>query len=353
MTIELPQFSDSHRLTNSSIQTWKTCPRKFFIAYRLGIRKHASEPLRVGTAFHLGCELLANPEADDAAVRHAISKATFDEQESETVAALVFGWQEYWLANPALEITHAEIEFEVPIENPLSGKPSRTFVRAGKLDAIGKLPDGSIALVERKTTGEAIDGDADYWKKLTLDSQLSGYILAAQMKGIGVEKAVYDVVRKPQIRPKAVSKAEQSHATANASYCGMRLTEPCPERETPQMYAARLRQDMRERPTHYFGRREIVRLKADLKEFQAELWQIARSIREAQLDEREFGQAAWPRNTQACTGNFGRCEYLDICRGFTADPTQETPEGFIRVARCHTELSMPASGVDNATADNQ
>jgi hypothetical protein len=65
---------------------------------------------------------------------------------------------------------------------------------------------------------------------------------------------------------------------------------------------------------------------------------MQRSIREAQLDQKEFGISAWPRNTSACR-NMGKCPYFSIClNGMTEITEGNVPDGF-RIAKVlHEEL---------------
>ncbi len=339
MTIALPIFSDAGVLTHSSVQSWKVCPRKYFYRYRLGVRTPPGEALRIGTAFHLGCELWGQPDMPQkiAELYYLWEDQEWAQLEMAIVSAMVAGWGQRYTGDQIIKIIAREISFELPIINPSTGRQNATYRQAGKIDAIGELPDGRICLVERKTVGEPLEPGSDYWKRLFLDSQISRYVLAARALGYPVETVAYDVVRKPLIRPKNISKAEATRAVADGKYFDHEIHGPLPERETPVLFAARLHADMTARPEFYFARKEIARLESDLLEYQQEQWLVARQLRDAELYEREFGTAAWPRNTGACVNPY-RCEYLDICRGLAADPLQELPDGFVRADVLHPEL---------------
>ena len=340
MTIALPVFPDNGLLTHSSVQTWKVCPRKYFYRYRLGVRTPPGEALRIGTAFHLGCELWGQPDMAQRLANLYYLQEDFEwaQLEMAIVSAMVLAWGQRYQGDQVIKILAREISFELPIINPSTGRQNATYRQAGKIDAIGELPDGRICLVERKTIGESLEPGSDYWKRLFLDSQISRYVLAARALGYPVETVAYDVVRKPLIRPKNISKAEATRAVADGRYFDYKITGPLPERETPVLFAARLHADMTARPEFYFARKEIARLETDLLEYQQEQWLVARQLRDAELYERDFGTAAWPRNTGACVNPY-RCEYLDICRGLAADPLQELPDGFVRADVLHPELS--------------
>lgn len=347
--IALPQFPDAHALTHSSESCFKTCPRKFELRYRLGLRpSHDSDALRIGSAFHVGLEEIKRGNGADAAVT-AVRIAYADAEcppwlepvdfqvEEETCVALVTGYAKRYANDAIIEYIDVERSFDLPIVNPRTGHPSRTFRSRGKIDAIVRLPDGRLAIMEHKTTSDDISPESDYWRRLLLDSQISRYVLAARAEGFAVQTTIYDVVRKPQIRPKAVAKADRALATSNGNYFGVQLHEMCPERETPQMYGARLANDLAERPDHYFARNEIPRLDIDLDAFAWEQWSIAQQIHAADVHGRFY------RNTSACTSMY-RCEFLDVCRGMTADPSQEIPAGFKRADVLHRELATKGTG---------
>src|SRR5579872_5658882 len=128
-----------------------------------------------------------------------------------------------------------EEEYHLPIINPDTSKPSRTFTHAGKLDGKAEF-GGKRFLVEHKTSSEEIsDPNAPYWRRLEIDAQVSGYMLAQWQQGNKLDGTLYDVIRKPGIRPKQVTR-------------GSRL-------ETPEEFEERLYADTLERPEWYFQRR--------------------------------------------------------------------------------------------------
>lgn len=348
-TISLPVLPDDRLLTHSSEATWKTCPRKYFLRYKMGLTPaHDSEPLRLGSAVHVGLESIKNggdEMAAELAVRAEYALADRPpyldpidfEVEQEIAIALVRGYYTRWKDSAIIKYIAAEAPFKLPIVNPSTGRATPSFHSAGKIDGIAELPDGKLAIIEHKTTTDDLSLDSDYWKRLMLDSQISRYVLAARTMGYDVRAIIYDVIKKPGIRPKNITKADRANATYLGHYFGHKLISECPERETPAMYGARLLADTIERPDWYFARNEIVRLDSELDEYRAEQWTIQQTIREAELNQQKWGIAAWPRNTSACTMPY-RCPYLDICRGMKGDPSEQTPEGFKVADRLHPEL---------------
>jgi hypothetical protein len=336
-------------LTHSSTQCFRTCPRKYWLQYVKLLRPaHQSDALRIGSAFHLGIEVAKNggSESDAMLEVHAAYRESpvppwstpeqFD-VEMETSAAMVKGWCRRWAGDTIVKYVAAEQVFDLPILNPATGQATPSYRSRGKIDAIIRLPDDRWAIMEHKTASEDLGLDSDYWKRLALDSQISRYFLAARSLGYDVKTTLYDVTRKPLIRPKNIAKADRALATSEGHYFGVPLTMTCPEREDSKLYAARLVADMASRPEWYFARVEIPRLSEDLSEFEADSWTLQKQIRDCELNERRWGRSAWPRNTGACTNPY-RCTYLDICRGLTGDPSEQVPEGFVQVTVAHQEL---------------
>lgn len=350
MTMQLPIIEDGHLLTHSSEACWKTCGRKFYLQNVLGLRpRHTSDPLRMGTAFHLGLECFKQREPEAAAaqaVRDLYADAACppwlgaDEfaVEETIVTAMVRAYYRRWWGDQIMETVACELSFEVPIVNPETGRVTPTFRSAGKIDGIVRLPDGRLAILEHKTTADVIDAGSHYWRRLLMDSQISRYVLAARALGYDVQTTVYDVVRKPMIRPKAIAKADRAIATSEGHYFGIELHEACPERESPKLYGARLLDDMAQRPTFYFARNEVPRLDSDLEEFRREQWTLQQAIRDAALKSRFWGASAYPRNTNACLA-MGTCQYFDVCRGITGNIEEEIPAGFVVTHVAHPELA--------------
>jgi RecB family exonuclease len=352
-TISLPQFSDGNLLTNSAVKCWNQCRRRYYFQYVLGIRRaFDTEPLRIGSMWHLGVGLYEEGMAIGEAIA-TIRQAYADQPkppyltdeeyqvEEEKVAAMIEAHHHWYKDDQILKTVAIELPFSVPIINPETGRTTPSFSNAGKIDRIAQLPDDTIAIVERKTTGESIEATSPYWMALRNDPQISRYFIAAKQLGYDATKIIYDVVKKPQISPKAVAKKDQAWANSQGHYCGLTLNGPCPERETPAMYGARLLTDLKERKTdsgesYYFARKEIARLENDLTEFQSDLWYTQQEIRQAITNSRFY------RNPASCLEPY-TCAYLDVCHELYQDP-EHIPEGFRRVAVLHEELVETKEG---------
>lgn len=371
--IALPQLGGQSLLTNSRMQKFKTCPRAHRFAYELGLRRDRdATALRIGGCVHKALERLWGKERGDTPLAIALgvvadNYATLPawvtnvdaerewNYERETVAALIQGYWNRWSGEtPTAEAV--ELPFTAPIVNPETGGTSRTFQLAGKIDAIATLADGRLAVVEHKTTSDDLGADSDYWKRLRIDPQISGYMLGAKEIGFDCQTVLYDVIRKPTIRPEQIPLIDADGFKVVLNDAGERvfLTNKAGERTkpretgdaekgwvlqkrpmSPEEWWKKLSDDIASRPDWYYQRREIARLDADMESYAAELWQMSELIREARTKER------WPRNTTACIG-MSRCDYLDICHLGLEAGVDETPEGFVRLEHVHPELQGEA-----------
>lgn len=360
--MNLPVLNGSNLLTNSRLQCWKRCPREHLFRYELGIRPvNESRALRMGSAVHEGLDARKKGRPIDESIGAALAAygvmpEGYDADrwavEAETVAQMLAGYFWRWEIDdldPAItvaEVVKTEFAFDLPIFNPATGAATPTFRSAGKIDGIVRLGDGRLAVLEHKTTGDSLDPDSDYWRRLRIDEQISRYMLAARAMGFPVETVLYDVIRKPSIAPKQVPVLDDDGLKVVLDADGVRVygKNGKPRQtgdadqgytlqqnlETPEQFGERFRLDIGERPDFYYARREIPRLDADLEEFEAELWQAQQAVRETQKSGR------WFRNTGACSV-MGRCTYLDFChQGF--DPEAPLPAGLERVTELHPEL---------------
>jgi PD-(D/E)XK nuclease superfamily len=225
---------------------------------------------------------------------------------------LVHGYDARW-RDVEWECLCAEEEFHLPIINPETNRESRTFTHAGKRDGVIRyVPSGKSYLLEHKTTSEDISKpDAVYWRRLRIDSQLSHYLLANWQLGMKLDGAVYDVVRKPAIKPSNIDGAQLKELLSWGTYYGFKVSteDRSLKRENERLYALRLARLCIDEPDKYFQRRTFPRLDSEVLEFSEELWDIAKSIQEVRLSGRNY------RNSSACVQYNTPCEYLSVCSG--------------------------------------
>lgn len=261
-------------------------------------------------------ELKATPiEAALAAIDKAVEDSSRDVL-AATLRGLMIGYDRQW-GNSPWKAVEVEQSFHLPIINPETGRDLKIFTHSGRTDGIVEYDD-RVYLLEHKTASEDVsDPSAPYWRRLAIDAQVSGYVLANWQCGRKLDGTLYDVIRKPSIRPKKIAAKDAQIVVKTQQYCGYDVSPATVNgiidgsitEENGELYELRLVADISERPDWYFQRRSIPRMDAELVEYAQELCDTAREIRDAQLKHRHY------RNPNACMMYNSPCEYLGLCSG--------------------------------------
>jgi hypothetical protein len=284
--------------------------------------------LKFGSAFHLGVETLLTSDWDTGLAVSRATESITDPFESVKLEVIIHGYAARWKGEP-LTVISVEKEFRGPLVNPDTGAPSKTFEQAGKLDAVVRDEVHRDWIMEHKTSSEDISVGTQYWEKLRIDSQVSTYYNGARSLGHEPAGVIYDVVKKPQIKPLKATPVEDRKYTKKDCklYANQRDAD-----ETPEEFKARLVELYSESPDLYFVRGEVVRLEEEEMEAARDTWHIAKFIRESQLSNR------WPRNPEACERYHRLCEFWPVC---TKAAEIEDTSRFSR-EKPHQELEMVA-----------
>lgn len=305
-------------LTASRMTTVLACPRRHYWRYECGLRREESaDALRFGSAWHRAMEAMGDGHPVEVAFDLASAAVDADELAVSTLWGLLAGYVTRYGLDGSVQVLHREVEFQTRIDG------SRTFAAGGKIDGLGQLADGRLCLIEYKTTSAGLDADSDYWLRLRADTQILQYVSAARALGWDIQTVVYDVTRKPSIRPKQVGSGEEKH------------------QETSEEFGQRLYEDTQVRPEFYFCRREVPVLDDDLEEFADLRVQVGRMILDRRAQQRRISAAtpwrAWPRhvNGMLCPG----CEYAGFCLQNSVPDLAHPPTGYV-VGNAHTELSV-------------
>jgi hypothetical protein len=313
-------------LTKSRLHAFRKCKQYHKLAFIDGWRRaQDTEALSFGTLFHAGAEVwwkTGDIEAALSAMRCSDELMLINAQEVLRVY-VSHGWPD----RNDYDVLAVEHPVRFPLINPETMATSRTYEMGGVLDLVLKRRATSeVTLVEHKTTGADFSDDAaDYWKRLDMDPQLSIYVVGCEAAGFKIDRIIYDVVARPQLRVRLATAVEARKYTKDGKlYANQRDTD-----ETNEEFRARLRADIAERPERYTGRREIARMESQVRDGMLDTWQEARFIRDAQLSGRH------PRNPDACH-QMGTCEMFEIC-AYGVDPEQSSL--FRRTKDLHPELS--------------
>ena len=287
-------------LTHSRQDTFKTCRRRHWFAYEIGLRRVTdAKALRMGTAWHIGLEALITSDLEHAVdtIRteygfgNGFCPEEFDQYdwdiERETVIRLLCGYQWRWQTDTLRHVA-TEQAFVLPLCNPATGHATPVFCFAGKIDGIEHILEGNrLAVREAKLLGEDIGPEASLWKRLRVDAQISSYVIAARKLGHDVSTVLYDVVRKPTIAPTNIPLVDSEGFKMVCDQQGMRVFKKDGKpRQTgdkakgyvlqtrkmlPDEWGDKLSDDIAARPDYYYARVEIARLDDELDECQREL----------------------------------------------------------------------------------
>jgi hypothetical protein len=352
--IDAMNDNEKQRLTNSSTTAFKACRKKYWWGYELGIRREVdAKALRMGSNYHWGLDQLKRGFSIESTLEElekyltAFQPTAIDDYEwkieCQTVYCLLGAY--VWRWGDSLKIVESEFEFRVPLVNTATGAASKLFDLAGKIDGIIDIGDGRLATLEHKLIGQDISSESDYWRLLQLDSQPTIYIKAAREKGYDCSTCFYDLTRKPTIKPCNVPLVDENQVKIVLDRDGNRVrnatgkfrqtadkdqgfvlqTRPMTTKE----WSDKLMNDISERPDFYFHRREVPRLDQEINEYFSELWEIQKTIRDAQNNGR------WYKTVTFNTCPF--CPYYSLCSSHY-DPCQPLPEGFIKTDNVHQEL---------------
>ena len=319
-------------LTSSRLKAARACARLHKIQYIDGYRPvEEAGVLRFGSLVHGGLEAwwdAPKGERLDAALAAIMKSADeADAFDLVRVEVMLRGYDARW-SDQDLQVIGVEVEFRAPLINPESDAPSRTWQLGGKIDAIAVTPDNRTFIVEHKTTSEDIAPGSEYWRRLRMDGQVSVYFEGAAALGLKVDGCVYDVLRKPSLRPKKKA-AEVKLKKDGTPYANQQI-----EDETPSEFHARLLEAVAENPSAYYARGEVVRLEAEMEEARFDIWQLGRTLRESELAGRH------PRNPDACV-RYGRlCPFFGACAG---EASLDDSTLFRRSENVHPELSEVAA----------
>lgn len=203
------------------------------------------------------------------------------------------------------EVVALEKTFEGKITNPESGRTSRNFVLAGKVDGIVKIGDEHF-LLEHKTAGQI---DSAYLERLWTDFQITLYAwYIEQTMDIRISGILYNVLVKARLQQslgetEAEFQARRDELIAKSKTGRSSATRRMPESD--QEYQDRLAEKYADQSMLH---REMLYLSRDrFTELQHELWELTQAFNDARR------RGMFYRNTSYCF-HFNRpCAYYPLC----------------------------------------
>lgn len=337
-------------ITASRSGTINRCARQHYWRYEVGLCKDsAALPLRFGSSWANALEAVYRGANYDKALQVAIPEGVdLDAYECAKVGALLFCYLRRW------EHAHHLDGYTVhKPEQQFSEQLLGEWTAEGKLDLLADSTDrDDCVMIESKTTASKLSPDSDFWLRLRFNFQVLQYVTWLHNTGREVRKVIYDVTRKPSIRPKMVPTLDDDGKKIVVNQKGQRVFnlagknkgEPrqSPDKEkgytvqehfeTPQEYSLRLRDDILSRPDFYFARKEVAVCDQDLKEFKRHRLEVLHLImhyRSRQWQLTSAGSApesAWPKalNDMVCRS----CQFKDFCLTGLSVDAENPPTGY-------------------------
>ena len=260
----------------------------------------------------------------------------------------------WWSHTSDLEVLSVEKTYWCPLYNLDTNRRSRKFVLSGKLDKVVR-EDDKVVLYDHKTTSSKIGADSDYWRVLQIEGQPKQYEILLRANGIEVDRIVWDVVRKPQIRPKRIAQAARRSILETGKYYDSpvkqltldSLSMPQLEMDTENddMFEARVYDTVYRDPTEYFARRSVPTLKDDLYTHNQNMWDLSANIVSAR--KRYESHKRHTYNSGACLQWGTPCRYLGICEGCDSPDSGNWKRGEV-----HPELDVEEIDSDKEVLTN-
>jgi hypothetical protein len=355
------------KLSASSISNYKDCNMRFKYHDVMRIRKvEDTVSQRRGNIWHRLQEFTGKTEEivkyiNEEYAELPVNRSYEDWMIERTIILNAFaGYSWYYEQQPLkVDVLVPEYEFEVPLYNVSVDK----MLLHGKIDQIVRDQDGLLYVREFKTTSKSLD-DNTYWSHLTLDVQTSLYLMAAQYlqsRGLLVQfgitpdeplisRVLYNVWHKPSIAPTWLTQKDSKVFIDSGEYCGQKFEIIIPDMtespqqqiiinnenaqfkpgskkgtfaiyETPEMFGARLLQDITTRPVFYYQEREIAKTEQDMLKFANELFNVYRDI------QFKIENDCWYSCEKQCNSRF-RCEYFQVCSNNIKIDLDNIPIGF-------------------------
>jgi hypothetical protein len=281
----------------------------------------ASRALTFGTLIH-DCLHRWHRDHRLDAVLEAIDRACLDRvthpeinQQWHLATAMMRGYAARYAEEPFI-VDALEQPFVMPIRNPRSGRYSRTFQLAGKIDGLVRW-DGQYYLLEHKTTSTL---DGDYLERLWLDQQILLYSLALQRtQNITLAGVIYNVLCKARLQ-QGKGETEAEYDARKAELLAKSKTgKTSAQRKLPES-DAEFQERLQAKYTDpaMFHREVILFTPEQYTELEGELWMLTQQFLDAKR------HRAFYRNTTQCFAYGRQCAYYPLCRANGAQHVIDT-----------------------------
>lgn len=329
-------------LTFSALNTFRNCARKYKHRYVDELQpREKAESLAFGSVIHEALERWYRLAGDANRLWTVLASldAQYPQREHDPVQrhrwhlarAMLVGYAQQYPAED-FEVVEVEKTFTGEIRNPDTGRPSQTFVMAGKADGIVRA-GGELYLLEHKTAGAV---DANYLDKLWTDTQIALYSFYLRQIGYPIVGVIYNVLLKTRLKQREGETQEEYEARRAELAAKNKSGRSTAQRQLPET-----NEEFQGRLAEWYARpeafhRERIYLSEDrLAMLQEEVWEITQQY----LDARRRGK--WLLNTSNCFAYERPCEYLPYCQsGFNPN----VRDNLFDSAPPHEELAATSAG---------
>jgi len=273
---------------------------------------------------------------------HTCVDLAVDDRQEGLLRGMLTGYHERWSERTStIKLLSTESVLTSPLTNLCTGRTSRSFSLAGKVDKIVEI-DGAITIVDHKTTSQnIIDPAAPYWRQLQVDNQGQFYWCLALSNGLEVKHVIWDVVQKSTARPRKLNKADLLGLEAIGKYHDRDASDEAISHavsqgtENPELFGWRIAAQEMMR----YQRVTLPRTNEELVEFNAQTWDIAQDILATRRSNRHH------KNPSACLLYNSPCEYLGVCSGHDTIESSN----WMGVESVHPELGDEVPTEDSIT----
>ena len=339
-------------LTYSAMNVFRNCPRKFWLRYMKWLRRmNSAEALRLGSIIHTALEIWYRCNSDVSSTGRLFEVLDYIDSQFphrhgdghqkhlwHVARAMIEGYVARYPEEP-FEVVEVEKEFTGEIRNPDTGRPSQTFIIAGKADGIVRL-NGELYLLEHKTASSLT---GDYLDKLWTDTQIALYCHYLRELGYPIIGVIYNVLLKSRLKQRSGETEQEFEARRTALAAknkSGRSTAKRQEPESDEAFRARLA-EWYARP-EAFHRERIYLSEERMALLTEEVWEVTQQY----LDAKRRGK--WLLNTSNCFAFQRPCEYLPLCQsGFS----ENVRDNLFEVVAPHEELAGLTIGATDIDTD--
>lgn len=277
-------MNDDLLISHSMRAAWKQCERKVFYRYVAGIEpRQPPNPARIiGSAFHRGLEEWRKEDVGtekpiNLAIAQLVAQSMAAGMSEDSLA--IEGWRLRAYLTGYFE------RFAGDLDRPGSFQVEAKLTATGEIgfvDSLWKDHRGNLWIHEDKTTSQFQDGQADV---LLLDEQLLNYALLLQQAGHRVAGAIFRQTLKTKKGPL--------------------------KNESPEIFGQRILQEYTAGLNGKY--REFV---VTFDPLQMHEYIGDKAVTDADLRNRLIGikgLGSYRRNSHACMGKYGPCDYLHLC----------------------------------------